>query len=147
MITPAKNYDFYRSRHEERNSVRRTYEWTVPALKRLGAFEGCSVLSVGCGSGIDILTLRCLGYEAWGTDGFPCAAKASDYFVMSNATTLPFQDESFDVVIALEVIEHVEHDHGGFAGRRNLFCLELKRLARHAILIATPNRLFPADET
>jgi hypothetical protein len=75
-----------------------------------------------------------------------CSPEATPFFVQANAAMLPFPDRTFDAVISLEVIEHVGHDHGTSATDRKRYCSELQRVARHAILIATPNRLFPIDE-
>jgi len=44
---------------------------------------------------------------------------------------LPMPDRSFDIVVALDVLEHVEHIHQAFH--------ELARLARHDLIIALPN--------
>lgn len=45
--------------------------------------------------------------------------------------TLPLPDRSFDFVVALDVLEHVEHTHQAFH--------ELARLARQDLIIALPN--------
>jgi SAM-dependent methyltransferase len=146
VLSTNPNYDFYRSDHEQRKTVRRTKEWTDPCLRSLGITKGASILSVGCGNGIDVLTLRSLGYDAWGIDGFSPVPQAAKFVVEGNAVKLPFADLSFDAVMALEVIEHVGHDHGTDPEDRARFCNELRRVARRLIFIATPNRLFPIDE-
>ena len=44
---------------------------------------------------------------------------------------LPFADDAFDVVIALDVLEHVDNPHGALR--------ELYRVARRTVLISLPN--------
>jgi glycosyltransferase involved in cell wall biosynthesis len=60
-------------------------------------------------------------------------------YVRADALHLPFQDDSFDLVVSNAVIEHV----GGEAEQR-LFVAEHLRVAR-AWVITTPNRWFPIE--
>lgn len=49
-----------------------------------------------------------------------------------NKLPLPFEDNSFDVVLAIDVIEHLDFEHG------ERLLDELKRITRHSILLLTP---------
>ncbi len=53
----------------------------------------------------------------------------------SNAMRLPFKDNSFDTIIAMEIIEHMPEEDG--------FKLlsELERVARKRVMLSTPNKL------
>ena len=63
----------------------------------------------------------------------------SIHYVQGNATDLPFEDSSFDVVYSNAVIEHV----GGVEAQRH-FVAEALRVAPRAF-ITTPNRWFPVE--
>jgi SAM-dependent methyltransferase len=137
-------YSFYWTEEERVKSVRRTVEWTVNQLEKFGCFPPARVLSVGCGNGVDVLTLRERGYTSFGSDicfsGYP-----GKYFAIASGAALPFGSEQFDSVVALEVIEHVDADG---KGHRRHFAEELQRVTRRGgfVLIATPNKRFPIDE-
>src|SRR4051812_26239137 len=44
---------------------------------------------------------------------------------------LPFESESFDIVVALDVLEHVDRVHGAFD--------ELSRVTRRLLIVGLPN--------
>ena len=60
--------------------------------------------------------------------------------VQGDARALPFADESFDFVYSHAVIEHV-----GGRDRQAGFVAEALRVARHGVLITTPNRWHPLE--
>ena len=60
-------------------------------------------------------------------------------YVQGNASELPFEDSSFDVVFSNAVIEHV-----GDAEAQRRFVAEALRVAPRAF-ITTPNRWFPVE--
>lgn len=139
-----ESYAFYWTGEERGKSARRTVEWTLPQLRRFEVLPGTRVLSVGCGNGMDVLTLRENGYEAFGVDP-QLSADPGPYVARASGADLPFPAGSFDAVLSLEVIEHVDLDG---AGTRKRFAEELQRVTRPGgvIVIATPNRYFPIDE-
>jgi SAM-dependent methyltransferase len=73
------------------------------------------VLDVGCGTGGTMERLRTLGGEPVGLDVEPlalafCRARGHSRLLLGSATTLPFTDNAFDAVIALDVLEHIDDD-------------------------------------
>lgn len=80
------------------------------------------VLDLGCGTGRNLVELQRLG-EAFGLD---IEAKALEYcrrrgmrsVAQARAEDLPFRDESFDVVTALDLLEHLDDD---VAGAREIY--------------------------
>ena len=105
------------------------------------------VLDVGCGAGYGTHELALTAREATGID---CSAEAIAYarqhytkenlrFETASATELPFPDQSFDLVVAFEVIEHLTE------------WLTLLTEARRVLapggqlVISTPNKLYYAE--
>ena len=80
---------------------------------RLGR-PGTVVLDAGCGTGSNLVMLRDLGQEAVGVDALPAAVELARRICPESAvelgdvTSLPFADESFDGVVLLDVLEHVD---------------------------------------
>jgi SAM-dependent methyltransferase len=74
--------------------------------------DGGNVLDVGCGQGWLVGFLRELGVEAYGVDYSKYAIEnsfhlAKQYVSLCDAQKLPYEDNSFDMVIAREVFEHL----------------------------------------
>jgi SAM-dependent methyltransferase len=99
------------------------------------------LLDVGCGRGYGLEALRERTTSQTGVDislSFLYEASSSyraASFARTSGDQLPFRANSFDTIIAFEVIEHLEDDLS--------FLNELNRLARPGgvIAISTPNRL------
>ena len=95
--------------------------------------DAATILDVGCGDGTvtNLLTER---YETTGVDIAPAAlVHVRTTTVLGSADALPFGDETFDVVVLAEVLEHLEPDVYGQS------LAEAARVARRAIIITVPN--------
>jgi methyltransferase family protein len=58
----------------------------------------------------------------------------------ADGRSLPFADDSFDVVHSSAVLEHV-----GSADNQRAFITELTRVAKRVVFLTTPNRWFPVE--
>ena len=106
--------------------------------------SGARVLDIGCGTGYGTAELAGHARTAVGIDLSPeaTAHARSAYplsnicFVPASATALPFADDSFHLITAFEVIEHLDD-------WRALLC-EARRLlhANGAFLVSTPNKAY-----
>ena len=109
--------------HPYQRSVEDWHFWYVvrreilaSLLSELRLPAGARLLDIGCGTGGSALVLSRFG-EAIGLDrelrSFRIAAdRPYRHRVVSGAETLPFADASFDAVIALDVLEHLDDDVG-----------------------------------
>lgn len=103
-----------------------------------------SVLDVGCGNGWAMAFInRQRQFYTVGIDIFrPYLAYAKkqlthDDYVLGDIRKLPVKKKSFDVVICLEVLEHLEKEDG-----RQLL-EEMKAIARRQVIISLPVGRFP----
>jgi ubiquinone/menaquinone biosynthesis C-methylase UbiE len=73
------------------------------------------ILEVGCSGGPLLCTLRQHGHEVYGIDINPeaitcCAQRGIPDVSLMDAAKLAFDDRSFDVVIASDILEHIADD-------------------------------------
>lgn len=75
-----------------------------------------SVLDIGCGTGQLMQELQQFGT----IDGIDISVRAVAYCkerglspVVASASALPFEDNSFDAIVMLDVLEHLEDDNNG----------------------------------
>ena len=98
---------------------------------------GGRALDVGCGVGQVVGRLSEAGYEAWGVDisepNIERSRKFSERCLLYDGTTLPFPDNHFDAVGALNVLEHVE--------KPEAFIKELVRVTKPGgkVVVSSPN--------
>ena len=106
----------------ERGVFSRLADLTGPRFeffdRHLTNWTGLDVLVVGCGGGYVTEHLVRRGCSVWGVDGSPESVRvaaehavaegmAIDYRVAA-PTELPFDDRKFDVVLCLDLLEHVD---------------------------------------
>lgn len=90
--------------------------WVLNEIKKLGTNTRKSILDVGCGGGFLSNALVQHGFDVTGVDLSEESlrvAKAHDIsgtikYMPADAYNLPFADQSFDVVTAMDFLEHVE---------------------------------------
>jgi 2-polyprenyl-6-hydroxyphenyl methylase/3-demethylubiquinone-9 3-methyltransferase len=116
-------------------------------LRRIGKLKppvlGASFLDVGCAAGSNTASFAAAGFEVTGVDLVPefvALARESHpgiRFESSPAEVLPFPDDSFDNVVLLSVLEHVEDWRKSLA--------EAVRVLRPGgvLYVSTTNRLAP----
>jgi SAM-dependent methyltransferase len=98
---------------------------------------GGRALDVGCGVGQVVGRLKAAGFDAFGVDvsepNIERARKISPNCQLYDGKTLPFPDQHFDSVGALNVLEHVEQPEA--------FLRELVRVTRVGgrLVISSPN--------
>ena len=99
--------------------------------------EGGRALDVGCGVGQVVSRLESAGYEAHGVDvsepNIERAKKVCPRCQLYDGKTLPFPDQHFDSVGALNVLEHVDQPES--------FLGELVRVAKIGgrLVVSSPN--------
>jgi SAM-dependent methyltransferase len=75
---------------------------------------GATILDVGSASGGNTLLLSNLGFNLTSLEmsdlGFEIQLKKGINVIQGDATKLPFKSSSFDAVLCLDVLEHIEED-------------------------------------
>ena len=123
-----------------------------------------TVLDCGCGNGVSVDVLNEHGFDAWGLDlsalrKWQWRERAHRRKLsVADALHLPFEDESFDVVISSGVIEHIGVEEQGGANygvrplpqrdaMRQTFIDELLRVTKRGgrVFVDAPNGRFPID--
>jgi len=111
------------------------YALSLQLLRLIGRLSPASLLDVGCSEGTLIHTVRNLyGTGAIGCDlSFEAAHRAREFLgvttITAEADLLPFADDSFDVVVFTEVMEHIERPLEALA--------ECARVAKRAFIFTT----------
>jgi SAM-dependent methyltransferase len=82
------------------------------------------ILDVGCGTGANLELLGKYG-EAEGVDVSPealafCRARGLENVKLGEAERLPYEDNSFDLVTGLDVVEHLDDDVAGLREMRRV---------------------------
>lgn len=98
---------------------------------------GKKVLEVGCGTGAMTITFSNAGCKVLGIDIIdkrnPEFLSRYD-FMIADARSLPFNDETFDAVVSFDVIEHIDEDE--------LFLNKVYFVCKKGgtLILGTPNR-------
>ena len=118
-------------------------ERRLDLIRRYVPLEGRAILDVGCGIGIYIQQFRRFSSHVYGIDidaeHLAEARVRAPFLVQGGGEYLPFADNSFDVVIIHEVLEHMTDDAA--AAR------EAVRVVRPGgrVVVYAPNRLYPFE--
>ena len=132
-VVPGRVSDDLWSEHLARYAFARTYA------------EGRHVLDAGCGTGYGSTELAGV---ASSVTGFDVAPEAVDYarahfedprFTIAACSAMPFAPNVFDLVVAFEVIEHLQDYRG--------FLQECARVLKHQglLIVSSPNRLYYSE--
>lgn len=102
-------------------------------LEAILKFAGKRVLDAGCGNGAYVRYLCHCGYDAYGFDLVKSEIRdeVKSCFFVANILYMPFKDNTFDTILAFEVLEHIEDV--------DLALAELYRVAKKNIIISVPD--------
>lgn len=89
------------------------FDWVFRALKK---YNDPSILDIGCGTGFNISYLKQNGYQH--ADGMDisrdalvyCQSRKLDNIILASAESLPVHNAAYDIVLALDIIEHLPND-------------------------------------
>lgn len=84
------------------------------SMKYANRKDGARVLDIGCGTGTTLKELEPLG-TGYGIDVSPkavqyCLEGGVDQVCVADAAALPYRGERFDLIISVDVLEHVDDD-------------------------------------
>lgn len=109
--------------YEQEAKVEETHWWFVGRRKlfrrelaKLGHWPNARILDIGTGTGANLRLLRQMGLrDVTGLDSSEeairfCAARGLGAVQKGDVRRLPFQDGGFDIVLATDVLEHVDRD-------------------------------------
>ena len=134
--------DIYHNKNKGRSYVSKVYAKILQTRDYpiRQALSGCqSVLDIGCGTGELMAQVNKGGFYAVGVDLFKPYLKmakekhAHNEFVKGDIETLEFKPKSFDAVMAIDIIEHLEKEKG------TILINKMKSWARKKVLLITPN--------
>ena len=103
---------------------RRIIQSLVERIRAMLNKSNPRILDVGCGTGANLKMLATLG-KAEGVDISPqavefCRQRGLDSVKLGAAEQLPFENDSFDIVTSLDVIEHLDDDVAGLREMRRV---------------------------
>lgn len=108
----------------------------IEFIRRHVPLQG-NILDVGCGNGIFTSRLAKDGASVVGLDlsGFLLQQNPHAGLIHGDASKLPFEDRSFDVVFEANLLHHVP--------RRESVIMEMSRVSRRYVVLLEPNRYNP----
>lgn len=133
----STNYHKHTSNNPLQRGLIGHFHQTAATL--LADVPGERYLDVGCGEGFAMRALFASAADCaiTGVDlELPAVqlarqANPQSRFAVSSLLALPFPDDSFDVTLCMEVLEHLATPEQGLA--------ELRRVTRHFLLLSVPN--------
>src|SRR4029079_8261144 len=101
-------------------------ELVVDLVRRLPIGTATRLLDVGCGTGATAAALREFG-RVTAADFSPlalerCRRRGLTELIPARAEDLPLQDGSIDVIVATDIIEHVDDDLAALREFRRVLC-------------------------
>ncbi len=106
-------------------------------IRDLAELKPDSILDVGCGTGYvtDIISgslkVNVVGCDLDKKRLSVARRHFNQEVIVADVTRLPFRDGSFDAVVAMEILEHLQNPDPALS--------ELKRIARRYLVITVPN--------
>lgn len=129
-------YDNIGEYHKEIDDNWKYYPIYITKMEYVEAYLGKKgankrILDVGCGEGVLVEKYYKEGMDIIGLDKF----FSSDFIIRGDITKMPFKSERYDLVLCLDVIEHLNFDEQEKA------LIEIRRVLRDDghLLIAIPN--------
>ena len=110
MITTHRNWD-YEKKGDYHKNLDPDWSYTPTYLKKMHHIrkfltslpKGTNILDAGCGEGVLVEEYSARGYSIQGID----LNYASEFVQQGDILNMPFDDASFDVVLLLDVFEHL----------------------------------------
>ncbi len=156
MTEPSQSFDLqidhpevndlqkdYRARSLKAHILSLIHRWPYELL--MDQARGKRVLELGCnqGFGTVIYAENADGIKAVDTSAAAIEkarqhhARDNIEYICLDSWTLPFEDDSFDLTVLLQVIEHIALD------KLDIFLREIRRVTRAdgQVIVSTPNRL------
>jgi SAM-dependent methyltransferase len=122
---------------------RRGQDRRLDLIRQYVSLEGRRILDIGCGIGTYVRKFRDFSPHVYGIDvdeeKVRRAAQTLPHITVGGAEALPFRDETFDVILLNEVIEHVASDRATI--QEAVRCLTP---GGHVVIFA-PNRMYPFE--
>ena len=141
-------------RHLAQNFIAPLLEKKFPNHKK----SSLRILSIGCGVGSDVQALNELGFQAYGIDAgnraeYWARRSMPERYYLANAKSLPFANESFDVILMGCVLPHIGvgddtyEAQGNFRQERQTAADEMVRITKPGgvLILSSPNRHCPVD--
>lgn len=97
---------------------------------------GSQILDVGCGTGVNSIELKKRGFECTGIEIESQYVEQANQHIPAfqmSAQSLQFPDKSFDTILMVEVLEHLEDPEKAIS--------EAARVARKNVILSVPNIL------
>ena len=109
-------------------------------MRTYAHLENARILDVGCGLGLYVQRFRALSDDVHGVDIDPDKVRQAGELLpnirQASAEHLPYPDNTFDVVLSHEVLEHVDDD---LAAAREAY----RVLKPGTLIVFVPNRFYP----